>query len=229
MEIIPAVDVASGRVVQSGGEPFETAFDWQARGATRLHLVDLDVAFGRGDNRELIASLVERLDIPVQLSGGIVTPERVQFALDVGADRVVIGTQAIADRDWLSAELANLPTRLIVALDVRGDVLAPRGTDLELGSWRDAVAWLDAAGCRRYVVTNVDGPVLELLRAVREQTNAKLIASGGIASRDDIAALEGIAEAAIVGTALYSGALKLVGSDIGMTRPSRSATSNDDS
>lgn len=209
IEIIPAVDVASGRVVQNGGDLFEAAFDWQARGATRLHLVDLDVAFGRGDNRELIAEVVGRLDVPVQLSGGIVTPERVQLALDAGADRVVIGTQAVADRDWLSAELANLPTTLAVALDVRGDRLAPRGTDTELGAWRDAIVWLNAAGCRRYVVTNIGGPAIELLRAVRELTDAKLIASGGVASLEDLAALEGIAEAAIVGAALYSGELKL--------------------
>jgi phosphoribosylformimino-5-aminoimidazole carboxamide ribonucleotide (ProFAR) isomerase len=209
VEVIPAVDVAAGQVVQNGGDPLEVALDWQARGATRLHLVDLDVAFGRGDNRELIASIVGRLDIPVQLSGGIATPEHVQLALDAGADRVVIATQAIADRDWLSAELANLPTRLIVALDVRGDVFAPRGTELTLGAWREALVWLNAAGCRRYIVTNIDGPVFEPLHAVRELTDAKLIASGGIASPDDLAALEGIAEAAIVGTALYSGAVML--------------------
>ena len=209
IEIIPAVDVASGRVVQNGGDPFEVAFDWQAHGATRLHLVDLDVAFGRGDNRELLAEVVGRLDVPVQLSGGIATPEHVQVALDAGADRVVIATQAIADRDWLSAELANLPTTLAVALDARGDRLAPRGTDQELGPWREALVWLNAAGCRRYVVTSIDGSGLELLRAVRELTDAKLIASGGVGSLDDLAALEGLAEAAIVGTALYSGALKL--------------------
>ena len=208
-EIIPAVDVASGQVVQNGGDPFEVAFDWQARGATRLHLVDLDLAFGRGDNRELIAQVIERLDIPVQLSGGIATPERVQFALDAGAHRVVVGTPAIADRDWLCAEIANLPTRLVVALDVRGDLLAPRGTDLELGPWRDALAWLDAAGCRRYVITSIGGSSIDLLREVREQTGAKLIASGGIASQDDLAALDEIAEAAIVGTALYAGDIVL--------------------
>lgn len=209
IEIIPAVDVASGRVVQNGGDPFEVAFDWQARGATRLHLVDLDVAFGRGDNRELIAEVVGRLDVPVQLSGGIATPEHVQVALDAGADRVIIATQAIADRDWLSAELANLPTTLAVALDARGDRLAPRGTDHELGPWREALVWLNAAGCRRYVLTSIDGSGLELLRAVRDLTDAKLVASGGVGSLDDLAALEGIAEAAIVGTALYSGALSL--------------------
>jgi phosphoribosylanthranilate isomerase len=209
-EIIPAVDVSFGQVVQNGGDPFEVALDWQARGATRLHLVDLDVAFGRGDNRELLAEVIGRLDIPVQLSGGIATPERVQLALDAGAERVVIATQAIADRDWLCAELANLPTRLVVALDVRGERLAPRGTDLELGAWRDALRWLDAAGCSRYVVTDVaGGPVVDLVRAVRECSPARLIASGGIASPDDLATLDGLAEAAIVGAALYSGALKL--------------------
>jgi phosphoribosylanthranilate isomerase len=204
IEIIPAVDVASGRVVQAGGDPLEVALGWQSRGAARLHLVDLDRAFGRGDNAALMEEVVAALDIPVQLSGGITTDATLEFALATGADRVVL---ALADPDWVASVADD--KRMVVALDVRGDLIQPRGTGVTVGSLDDVLAIVNA---RRYIVTDVErdgslaGPNLELLQRVK---GAALIASGGIASNDDLAALEGLAEAAIVGTALYSGAIIL--------------------
>lgn len=209
IEIIPAVDVAAGRVAQSGGDPVETALAWQARGATRLHLVDLDCAFARGDNRELIDEVISRLDIPVQLSGGIASDGPLEFALSTKADRIVL---ALADPEWVTSVVAYSADAIAVALDVSGDDVQPRGTRVSVGK---VDALLPRIGARRYVVTDVErdgaltGPNLDLLRRVRSATNAALIASGGISSPADIEALEGIAEAAIVGTALYSGAVAL--------------------
>jgi len=210
IEIIPAVDVASGRVAQSGGDPIETALAWQARGATRLHLVDLDRAFGRGDNHELIDAIISRLDIPVQLSGGIASDGPLEFALSTKADRIVL---ALSDPEWVTSVVAHSANAIVVALDVRGDDVQPRGTRARVGKLGEL---LPRIGARRYVVTDVErdgaltGPNLDLLRRVRDVTDAALIASGGISSPDDLEALEGIAEAAIVGTALYSGGVGLL-------------------
>jgi phosphoribosylformimino-5-aminoimidazole carboxamide ribonucleotide (ProFAR) isomerase len=211
IEVIPAVDVASGRVAQSGGDPIETALAWQARGATRLHLVDLDCAFGRGDNRDLIDEVISRLDVPVQLSGGISSDEALDFALSTQAERIVL---AVVNPEWVISVVAHSANAIAVALDVRGDEVQPRGTRVSAGGLDQL---LPRIGARRYVVTDVErdgalaGPNLELLRRVRNVTDAALIASGGIASQDDLVALDGLAEAAIVGTALYSGAVALGG------------------
>ena len=211
IEIIPAVDVESGRVAQSGGDPIETALAWQARGATRLHLVDLDRAFGRGDNRELIDEVISRLDVPVQLSGGISSDEALDFALSTKANRIVL---ALVNPEWVTSVVAHSANAIAVALDVRGDEVQPRGTRVSVGKLDELLARI---GARRYVVTDVErdgalsGPNLDLLRRVRTVTDAALVASGGIASQDDLASLDGLAEAAIVGTALYSGAVTLGG------------------
>ena len=205
IEVIPAVDVASGRVVQSGGDPIETALAWQAKGAQRLHLVDLDLAYGRGENHELIDEVISRLDIPVQLSGGITSDGPLEFALSTKAERIVL---ALADPEWVISVVAHSANAVAVALDVRGDEVQPRGTRASVGKLDDL---LPRIGARRYIVTDVErdgalaGPNIDLLRRVRKLTDAALVASGGIASTDDLAALEGVAEAAIVGTALYSG------------------------
>lgn len=210
IEIIPAVDVASGRVVQSGGDPIETALAWQARGAQRLHLVDLDLAYGRGENHELIDEVISRLDIPVQLSGGIASDGPLEFALSTKAERIVL---ALADPEWVTSVVAQSAGAIAVALDVRGDDVQPRGTRVSVGTLDEL---LPRIGARRYVVTDVErdgalaGPNLDLLRRVRRATDAALIASGGISSNDDLAALDGIAEAAIVGTALYQGTIQIL-------------------
>ncbi|HEX5449012.1 MAG TPA: HisA/HisF-related TIM barrel protein [Gaiellaceae bacterium] len=214
IEVIPAIDVASGRVAQSGGDPLATALDWQARGATRLHLVDLDLAYGRGENHELIGEVISRLAIPVQLSGGIASDGPLEFALSTRAERIVL---ALADPDWVASVVAHSAKGMAVALDVRGDDVRPRGTRASVGKLDEL---LPRIGARRYVVTDVErdgalsGPNLELLRRVRSATDAALVASGGISSPEDLEALAGVAEAAIVGTALYSGAVSLLNRDL---------------
>ena len=227
--LLPAVDVADGaavRLVQgaagtetSYGEPLEAALAWQRDGAEWLHLVDLDAAFGRGDNRELLASVVQRLDIAVELSGGIRDDASLDSALATGAARVNLGTAALESPDWVRAAIARHGDRIAVGLDVRGTTLAARGWTKEGGDLWQTLARLDADGCARYVVTDVHrdgtltGPNLQLLRDVCARTDAPVVASGGVSSLDDLRAIAGLTdvgvEGAIVGKALYAGAFTL--------------------
>src|SRR5919198_3908495 len=227
--LLPAVDVADGaavRLVQgeagtetSYGEPLEAALAWQRDGAEWIHLVDLDAAFGRGDNRDLLASVVKRLDVPVELSGGIRDDSSLDAALATGAARVNLGTAALEDPSWCASAIARHGERIAVGLDVRGTTLAARGWTREGGELYDVLARLDADGCARYVVTDVrrdgtlTGPNLDLLRAVCAATDRPVVASGGVSTLDDLRALAGLAadgvEGAIVGKALYARALTL--------------------
>jgi 1-(5-phosphoribosyl)-5-[(5-phosphoribosylamino)methylideneamino] imidazole-4-carboxamide isomerase/N-(5'phosphoribosyl)anthranilate isomerase len=227
--LLPAVDVADGaavRLVQgeagtetSYGEPLEAALAWQRDGAEWLHLVDLDAAFGRGDNRELLASVVRRLDIAVELSGGIRDDVSLESALATGAARVNLGTAALESPDWVRDAIARHGDRIAVGLDVRGTTLAARGWTKEGGDLWETLARLDADGCARYVVTDVHrdgtltGPNLQLLRDVCARTDAAVVASGGVSSLDDLRAIAGLTdlgvEGAIVGKALYAGAFTL--------------------
>jgi 1-(5-phosphoribosyl)-5-[(5-phosphoribosylamino)methylideneamino] imidazole-4-carboxamide isomerase/N-(5'phosphoribosyl)anthranilate isomerase len=227
--LLPAVDVADGaavRLVQgaagtetSYGEPLEAALAWQRDGAEWLHLVDLDAAFGRGDNRELLAEVVKRLDIAVELSGGIRDDASLDSALATGAARVNLGTAALESPDWVRSAIARHGDRIAVGLDVRGTTLAARGWTEEGGDLWETLARLDADGCARYVVTDVHrdgtltGPNLQLLRDVCARTAAPVVASGGVSSLDDLRAIAGLTEVgvegAIVGKALYAGAFTL--------------------
>lgn len=203
----------------SYGSPLDAALQWQADGAEWIHLVDLDAAFGKGSNRELLAEVVGRLDVKVELSGGIRDDESLDAAMATGCRRVNLGTAAIEDPDWCRSAIARYGDRIAVGLDVRGRTLAARGWVKEGGDLFETLARLDADGCARYVVTDVtkdgtlSGPNLDLLRQVCEQTDQPVVASGGVSSLDDlraIASLTGIGvEGAIVGKALYAGAFTL--------------------
>ncbi len=227
LELLPAVDVSGGRAVRlvqgaagsetSYGEPIEAALQWQREGAEWIHLVDLDAAFGRGDNRRLLASVVAALDVPVEMSGGIRDDASLDAALAAGATRVNLGTAALEDPDWVRAAIARVGDQIAVGLDVRGTTLSARGWTQDGGELFDVLARLDADGCARYVVTDVrrdgtlTGPNLDLLRRVCAATDRPVEASGGVAPLDDlrqIAAIEGV-EGAIVGKALYAGAFTL--------------------
>jgi 1-(5-phosphoribosyl)-5-[(5-phosphoribosylamino)methylideneamino] imidazole-4-carboxamide isomerase/N-(5'phosphoribosyl)anthranilate isomerase len=227
--LLPAVDVADGaavRLVQgaagtetSYGDPLEAALAWQRDGAEWIHLVDLDAAFGRGDNRELLASVVRRLDVAVELSGGIRDDASLDAALATGAARVNLGTAALESPDWVRSAIARCGERIAVGLDVRGTTLAARGWTQEGGDLWETLARLDADGCARYVLTDVHrdgtltGPNLPLLRDVCARTSAPVVASGGVSSLDDLRAIAGLTElgveGAIVGKALYAGAFTL--------------------
>lgn len=223
LELLPAVDVAGGHAVQlvqgvAGsekrfGDPVEAALNWQSRGAEWIHLVDLDAAFGRGDNRDLLAKIVGTLDIKVEMSGGIRDDESLQAALSAGCRRVNVGTAALEHPQWCAAAIAEHGDRIAVGLDVRGRTLAARGWTKEGGDLYEVLSRLDAEGCARYVVTDVNkdgmlqGPNLELLRNVCATTDRPVIASGGITGLRDLEALIGLVdsgvEGAIIGTALY--------------------------
>ena len=228
-ELLPAVDVADGRAVRlvqgrvgtetSYGSPLQAALDFQRAGAHWIHLVDLDAAFGRGSNAELLAEVVGALEVNVELSGGIRDDESLAAALATGCRRVNIGTAALEDPEWCASAIARYGEQVAVGLDVRGHTLAARGWTRDGGDLFDVLARLDAQGCARYVVTDVtkdgtlQGPNLALLRQVCAVTEAPVVASGGVSSLDDLVALAGLAgigvEGAIVGKALYAGAFTL--------------------
>ena len=229
LELLPAVDVQGGRAVQlvqgvagSGGEfgdAVEAALAWQEQGAEWLHLVDLDAAFGRGSNRELLADIVGRLDIAVELSGGIRDAESLEAALASGCRRVNLGTAALENPQWTAAAIAEHGDRVAVGLDVRGTTLAARGWTKDGGDLWETLARLDSEGCARYVVTDVTkdgmlrGPNLELLHEVCARTDRPVVASGGVSALADLVAIRELVplgvEGAIIGSALYRGAFTL--------------------
>lgn len=229
LQLLPAVDVKDGkavRLVQGEldresiyGAPLDVALEFQAAGAEWLHLVDLDAAFGRGENSGLLAEVVGRLDIDVELSGGIRDDESLARALATGCRRVNLGTAALENPEWTSKVIAEHGDRIAVGLDVRGHTLAARGWTKEGGDLFETLARLDRDGCSRYVVTDVAkdgtlaGPNLELLTEVCRATKAPVIASGGVSSLADLEALASLTsigiEGSIVGKALYAGAFTL--------------------
>jgi len=209
-------------VAGSGGEfgdAVEAALAWQEQGAEWLHLVDLDAAFGRGSNRELLADIVGRLDIAVELSGGIRDAESLEAALASGCRRVNLGTAALENPQWTAAAIAEHGDRVAVGLDVRGTTLAARGWTKDGGDLWETLARLDSEGCARYVVTDVTkdgmlrGPNLELLREVCARTDRPVVASGGVSALADLVAIRELVpigvEGAIIGSALYRGAFTL--------------------
>jgi len=227
--LLPAVDVAGGaavRLVQgaagtetSYGDPLGAALAWQRDGAEWIHLVDLDAALGRGENRTLLVDVVKRLDVAVELSGGIRDDASLEAALATGAARVNLGTAALESPDWVRSAIARHGDKIAVGLDVRGTTLAARGWTEEGGDLWETLARLDADGCARYVVTDVQrdgtltGPNLTLLSEVCARTAAPVVASGGVSSLADLRAIAALAhqgvEGAIVGKALYAGAFTL--------------------
>ena len=230
LELLPAVDVASGKAVrltqgeagseEDFGHPLDAAGDWIAAGAEWIHLVDLDAAFGRGSNRDVIAEVIANAgDTKIELSGGIRNGDSLKAALDLGATRVNLGTAALEDPDWTERAIAEFGEQIAVGLDVRGETLAARGWTQEGGNLFEVLDRLEDAGCARYVVTDVTkdgtlrGPNLDLLRSVMQKTERPVVASGGISSLEDIRNLAGLVplglEGAILGKSLYAGRFSL--------------------
>lgn len=227
LELLPTVDVANGQAVrlvqgEAGsetdyGDPLEAALTWQRQGAEWIHLVDLDAAFGRGSNADLLAEVVGRLDIDVEMSGGIRDDDSLAAALATGCRRVNIGTAALEQPEWCANVIAEHGDRVAIGLDVRGTTLAARGWTKDGGELFETLARLDAEGCARYVVTDVKrdgtltGPNLQLLADVCAATDRPVVASGGVSTLDDLRAIAGVSgvEGAIVGKALYAGAFTL--------------------
>ncbi|MGH3454741.1 MAG: bifunctional 1-(5-phosphoribosyl)-5-((5-phosphoribosylamino)methylideneamino)imidazole-4-carboxamide isomerase/phosphoribosylanthranilate isomerase PriA [Nocardioidaceae bacterium] len=229
LELLPAVDVSEGQAVRlvrgeagtetAYGDPLDAALAWQSDGAEWIHLVDLDAAFGRGSNRDLLAGVVGRLDVQVELSGGIRDDDSLAAALATGARRVNVGTAALEDPAWCALAIAEHGDRIAVGLDVREGRLAARGWTRDGGELFEVLDRLERDGCPRYVVTDVTkdgtllGPNVDLLHAVCARTDRPVVASGGVSSLDDLRTLSGLVsvgvEGAIVGKALYSGAFTL--------------------
>ena len=231
--LLPAVDVADGQAVRlvqgeagsatAYGEPRDAALQWQNDGAEWVHLVDLDAAFGRGSNAELLAGVIGELDVAVELSGGIRDDDSLERALSTGCARVNLGTAALENPDWCARAIAEHGQRVAVGLDVKivdgQHRLRGRGWETDGGDLWEVLERLDHQGCSRFVVTDVTkdgtlkGPNLELLSSVAERTDAPVIASGGVSTVDDLVALAKLSrdgvEGSIIGKALYAGAFTL--------------------
>lgn len=236
LTLLPAVDVADGqavRLVQGAagtetayGDPLVAALAWRDDGAAWVHLVDLDAAFGRGSNATFLAEVVSKLDVAIELSGGIRDDASLEAALATGAARVNIGTAALENPKWCYRVIGEYGDRVAIGLDVRarnadhpdgpGWTLAARGWTRDGGDLFEVLERLDKAGCTRYVVTDITrdgtmtGPGIDLLKQVCGRTPAHVIASGGVSALDDLrtlATLEPIGvEGVIAGKALYAGA-----------------------
>jgi 1-(5-phosphoribosyl)-5-[(5-phosphoribosylamino)methylideneamino] imidazole-4-carboxamide isomerase/N-(5'phosphoribosyl)anthranilate isomerase len=229
LELLPAVDIVDGQAVRllqgeagsetSYGTPLEAALNWQNAGAEWVHMVDLDAAFGRGNNADLISEVVSQLNVKVELSGGLRDDESLERALELGVARVNLGTAALENPEWTRRAIDRFGDKIAVGLDVRGTTLAGRGWTKEGGDLWEVLARLEDAGCARYVVTDVtkdgtlQGPNVELLRRMVEKTGKPVVASGGISSLEDLRVLRELVplgvEGAIVGKALYAGAFTL--------------------
>ena len=227
--LLPAVDVADGKAVrlvqgEAGtetdyGSPIDAAQDFENRGAEWIHLVDLDAAFGRGSNSDLLNQVVKAVGIKVELSGGIRDTESLERALDTGAERVNIGTATLENPEWTAEMIKRFGDQVAIGLDVRGTTLAARGWTKDGGDLYEVLATLEAAGCSRYVVTDVrkdgtlQGPNVELLKDLAQKTDSPIVASGGVSSLDDLRALRELVpfgvDSAIVGKALYAGKFTL--------------------
>lgn len=228
--LLPAVDVADGKAVRltqgeagsetSYGDPVDAAAEWANQGAEWIHLVDLDAAFGRGDNHAILKKVIKQVrGVNVELSGGIRDDASLESALEIGAKRINLGTAALENPEWAANVIGQYGEAIAVGLDVRGTTLAARGWTRDGGDLWQVLDRLEDAGCARYVVTDVTkdgtlrGPNLDLLREVTERTARPVVASGGISNLDDIAALRELVshglEGAIVGKALYAGAFTL--------------------
>lgn len=231
--LLPAVDVVEGRAVRlvqgragsetEYGSALEAALTWQRDGAEWIHLVDLDAAFGRGSNRELLAEVVGKLDVAVELSGGIRDDDSLSAALATGCARVNLGTAALENPQWCAKVVAEHGEKVAVGLDVKIEGgehrLRGRGWETDGGDLWETLDRLDRQGTPRFVVTDVtkdgtlNGPNLELLSKVADHTDAPIIASGGVSSLDDLRAIATLTdrgvEGAIVGKALYAGRFTL--------------------
>jgi 1-(5-phosphoribosyl)-5-[(5-phosphoribosylamino)methylideneamino] imidazole-4-carboxamide isomerase/N-(5'phosphoribosyl)anthranilate isomerase len=227
-ELLPAIDVSNGLSVRPGnenshesfGSPMDIASDWLARGAKWIHLVDLDAAYGKGENRQLISEVVSLCaGINVQVSGGIRDQESLTAALQTGAKRINLATSALIDMPWVKSVISTHGKQISVSLDVSGSRLIARGSGEDVGELEQLLQQLEEFGCSRYVVTDIkrdgslNGPNLELLEQVLSLTSKPVIASGGIAELSDLEALLGLRSkgvaGVILGKALYVGRFSL--------------------
>ncbi len=227
MIVIPAIDLRGGRAVRllRGDPDAETSYSkdpvavaegFQAEGARRLHVVDLDAALDQGDNREVITAICHAVVIPVQVGGGLRSLEAIGQVLEAGASRAILGTAAAADPAFVERGVEEYAEHIVVGIDVRGGHVMVRGWTEEGPLLEDALPALEDAGAPRFLVTAIardgtlEGPDLRLYERVLGVTGVPVIASGGVRHADDIWALRDLGcEAAVTGKALYEKTLKL--------------------
>ena len=229
LEIFPAIDVKDGVAIRltkgelnnqsKYGDPLEVANEFVKSGVNWIHLVDLDAAFGIGDNSGILASIIKNINIKIQLSGGIKDEQSLNKALATGCSRINIATSALEQLEWVESVIHKHGDKICVSLDVNGKVLSPRGSNKSGGDLFQVITRLDKVRCARYVLTDVNrdgalnGPNLELLKEVTSFTKTPIVASGGVSSLNDVKSLmqltnQGV-EAVIIGKALYTGAFTL--------------------
>lgn len=229
LQLLPAVDIVDGQAVrlvqgeagsETGyGDPVQAAQAWEEAGAEWLHLVDLDAAFGRGDNLEVLTRVAESVNLKIEMSGGIRDDASLKRALSLNPARINLGTAALEDPEWTRRVIAEHGEVIAVGLDVRGSTLAARGWTRDGGDLWEVLDRLNEDGCSRYVVTDVtkdgtlQGPNTELLAEVARRTDRPVVASGGVSSLEDLRALREMVphgvEGAIIGKALYAGRFTL--------------------
>ena len=224
LELLPALDIRAGeavRLIQGDprqqskyGSALDVALEFQSAGAEWIHLVDLDAAFRTGSNYDLLVEVVGKLDVKIQVSGGIRDQESLERALATGCQRVNLSTSALLDLSWCESVIKRFGEKVAVGLDVTGRTLAARGDNQEVGDLFDVLKQLDGYGSSRYVLTDVSrdgtlkGPNLDLIKSVCAETDRPVIASGGVSQLSDIQSLRELTEigveGAIIGKALYA-------------------------
>ena len=227
MKIIPAIDLSEGRVVrliqgdpdratQYDEDPVGVARRFEREGAELLHVVDLDAALGSGSNRKAVEAVCSGVDVPVQTGGGLRTLELAGEAFGAGAARAVLGSAAVSSPGFVREAVDRFGDRVVVAGDVREGRAMVRGWKEAGAPIDELVPQLDEAGAPRYLVTSIhvdgtlEGPDLGLYERFRDLTSRPVIASGGVGTVEHLRALSDLdLEAAIVGRALYEGALTL--------------------
>jgi phosphoribosylformimino-5-aminoimidazole carboxamide ribotide isomerase len=227
MIVIPAIDLRRGRAVrllrgnpadetEYSADPVAVAVRFQAEGARRLHVVDLDAALGEGDNRDVVTAICHSVAIPVQIGGGLRSLEAIGMVLEAGASRAILGTAAAVDPGFVERAVEEYAEHIVVGVDVRGGHVMVRGWTEEGPPLEDAMRALEAAGAPRFLATAIardgtlEGPDLRLYERILGLTERPVIASGGVRDADDIWALRDLGcEAAVTGKALYEKTLKL--------------------
>jgi phosphoribosylformimino-5-aminoimidazole carboxamide ribotide isomerase len=226
MIVMPAVDILDHNVVQLVGgvrgteqlvmpNPADVARDWVAKGAPMLHVVDLDGAFAKGNNIQVIRRIITESDVPVEVGGGIRSIEVAEYLLDAGAKQVVVGTKAIKEPDWLCRLAERNPKRIVLALDVKGGMITVKGWQESAGiSHEEMFRRIEDIPLAAVLHTDVDvegkvqGINVDEVESFVSGCPHEVIASGGITGMNDLAELERIGiRSAVVGLALYTGKL----------------------
>lgn len=225
LEFLPAVDIKSGQITQAidiaenyyKGSPQQVIESFTSAGCKWIHLVDLDAAYSTGSNFELISNLINSAGVDTQLSGGIANQEILNLSLTTSAKWINLSTSALLNMDWVELILETHSKRVCISLDVADEVLTARGSGVVVGDLWESLNKLEAAGCKRYVITDnksdgtMIGPNFNLLAKIQQKSSASIVSSGGVGNLSDLAKLRQIGiDGVVVGKALYAGQINLI-------------------